>query len=125
MFAVRTTYHTTMQATPSQLVFGRNAILNTQFEANWKLIKERKQSRIIQNNEAENKTRRVYRYHVGQKVMVRNEQSRKYGTNPYSGPYEIVYINNNGSICIRKGAVQQTYNIRNLHPYEERDAADE
>ena len=125
MFAVRATYHTTMQATPSQLVFGRDAILNTRFEANWKLIKERKQSRIIQNNEAENKTRRVYRYRVGQKVMVRNEQSRKYGTNPYSGPYEIVYINDNGSIRIRKGAVQQTYNIRNLHPYEERDAADE
>ena len=57
--------------------------------------------------------------------MVRNEQSRKYGTNPYSGPYEIVYINDNGSIRIRKGAVQQTYNIRNLHPYEERDADDE
>ena len=38
MFAVRATYHTTLQATPTQLVFGRDAILNTQFEANWNLI---------------------------------------------------------------------------------------
>ena len=43
MFAVRATYHTTMQATPAQLVFGRDAILNTKFEANWTLIKQRKQ----------------------------------------------------------------------------------
>ena len=41
MFAVRATYHTTTQATPSQLVFGRDAILNTKFIANWKHIKAR------------------------------------------------------------------------------------
>ena len=28
MFAVRATYHTTLQASPMQLVFGRDAILN-------------------------------------------------------------------------------------------------
>jgi transposase InsO family protein len=38
MFAIRATYHTTLQATLSQLVFGRDAILNVQFEANWNLI---------------------------------------------------------------------------------------
>ena len=31
MFALRATYHTTLQATPMQLVFGRDAILNIQF----------------------------------------------------------------------------------------------
>jgi hypothetical protein len=41
-FAVRATVHTTTQATPMQLVFGRDAILNIQMEANWKRIKERK-----------------------------------------------------------------------------------
>lgn len=34
MFALRATYHTTTQATPMQLVFGRDAILNTTFQAN-------------------------------------------------------------------------------------------
>ena len=38
MFAMRATYHTTTQATPSQLVFGRDAILNTMFEADWNFI---------------------------------------------------------------------------------------
>ena len=34
MFAVRTTVHTTNRTTPTQLVFGRNAILNVKQEAN-------------------------------------------------------------------------------------------
>ena len=39
MFATRATYHTTLQAMPAQFVFGRDAILNTQFEANWSISK--------------------------------------------------------------------------------------
>ena len=38
----------------SQLVFGQDAILNIQFEANWNLIRERKQRIIRKKNEAEN-----------------------------------------------------------------------
>ena len=38
--------HTTLQATPAQLVFGRDAILNVKFEADWNLIKQRKQTLI-------------------------------------------------------------------------------
>ena len=46
MFALRATYHTTLQASPTQLVFGRDAILNTKFVADWHLIRKHKQ-RII------------------------------------------------------------------------------
>ena len=38
-FALRSTYHTTLQATPGQLVFGRDMILNLQFQADWTAIK--------------------------------------------------------------------------------------
>jgi hypothetical protein len=51
MFATRATYHTTTQATPAQLVFGRDAILNIKFDANWRLIRERKQRAINTNNQ--------------------------------------------------------------------------
>jgi hypothetical protein len=43
MFATCTTYHTTTQAMLAQLVFSNDAILNNKFDANWKLIHERKQ----------------------------------------------------------------------------------
>ena len=46
MFAIQSTVHTTTQHTPSQLLFGRDAILNTNQEANWQLIKHRKQALI-------------------------------------------------------------------------------
>ena len=35
MFAIRSTVHTTTQHTPSQLVFGRDTILNIHQEFNW------------------------------------------------------------------------------------------
>jgi len=50
MFALRATYHGTLQATPCQLVFGRDAMLNVKFETNCQLIKQRKQRRIHENN---------------------------------------------------------------------------
>jgi transposase InsO family protein len=48
MAAVRSTYSTTTQATPMQLVFGRDAIINTKFLADWNLIRQRKHNIIHQ-----------------------------------------------------------------------------
>ena len=42
-FAVRSTYHTTLQASPGQLVFGRDMIFNIKHIANWEAIKHKKQ----------------------------------------------------------------------------------
>ena len=58
--AVNSTVHTTLRATPTQLVFGRDALLNLIFQADWELIKERKQKLILKNNARENATRRDY-----------------------------------------------------------------
>ena len=79
MFATRATYHTTLQATPTQLVFRRDAILNTQFKANWKYIKERKQKLIEQNNRRKNKKQVAHEYHAQDLVLYRIPVKRKYG----------------------------------------------
>ena len=42
-FVVTATVHTTLQATPSQIVFGRDHILNIKYQANWKNILDQKQ----------------------------------------------------------------------------------
>ena len=39
VFAVCSTYHTILQATPAQLVFGRDMIFNIKHVADWNLIK--------------------------------------------------------------------------------------
>ena len=119
MFAMRATVHTTLQATPSQLVFGRDSMLNITHDTNWKLIKERKQKMIRAGNVRENCTRIPYDYKIGDKVLIKNKQSTKYGNTAYSGPYTVMSVNNNGTLRVRKGIVSDTFNIRNVHPYKE------
>jgi protein associated with RNAse G/E len=119
MFATRATYHTTNQATPAQLVFGRDAILNIKFDANWKLIRERKQRVINANNQKENNKRIPHQYRVGDKVLYRVDSLSKYSENPYDGPYEIVQVNTNGTVWLKMDAVTDTVNIRLLKPYQE------
>ena len=87
--AVRSIVHTTTRATPTQLVFGRDAIWNIHHNANWRYITTRKQNLINQNNLRENSTRIPYRYRVGQQVLIKVEQSTKYGSDAYLGPYTI------------------------------------
>ena len=45
-----------------QLVFGKDAILNVQFEADWGYIKQRKQQIINYNNKRENSKPVPYTY---------------------------------------------------------------
>ena len=76
-YAVRSTYHTTLQATPGQLVYGRDMIFNIKHVANWQAIKERKQKLINKNNERENKKRIKHTYQVDEKVLLIRHDARK------------------------------------------------
>ena len=49
-FSVQSTYHTTLQATPGQIVFGHDMACHTPFLEDWKAIKLRKQKIIDKNN---------------------------------------------------------------------------
>jgi len=48
--ALNSAVHATARATPAQLVFGRDAMLNASFQADWQFIKEQKLWLVIQNN---------------------------------------------------------------------------
>jgi len=122
-FAMRATVHTTNRASPSQLVFGRDAMLNVNFEANWQYIKQRKQRLIQQNNRRENSKRVPHEYKVGDKVLVLQDPSRKHGEDRYKGPYTIQQVYDNGTVKLLQGTtnggvVSQTWNIRALSPYK-------
>ena len=119
MFALRSTYHTTTQATPAQLVFGRDAILNTKFVADWRYIQQRKQRIIKQNNQKENAKRIPHQYNVGDKVLLHLGDIKTKFDSQYSGPHKIVQVNNNGTVRIQQGPVTETVNIRIIHPYKE------
>ncbi len=120
--AVNATVHTTLRATPTQLVFGRDAMLNISFQADWEYIRDRKQKLIVQNNKRENATRVPHTYSVGDKVMVKQLPNRKHGEAQFVGPLTVTKVNDNGTVQLKKasstkdGAVYQTWNVRNLDP---------
>ena len=121
LFAMRATVHTTTHATPMQLVFGRDAIMNIQFRADWKYIKERKQKIIEKNNRRENQQRIPHTYKVGDKVLINMTPTSlsKYGISPFAGPFEVKHVNDNGTVVLQMGSVLDTWNIRNIKPYNE------
>ncbi|MGH7974316.1 MAG: integrase catalytic domain-containing protein, partial [bacterium] len=75
-WAIRSTYHTTLDATPGQLVFGREMIFNLAHNANWERIRLRKQALIDRSNARENSRRIPHRYFIGDKVTI-ERTSRK------------------------------------------------
>ena len=118
-FAVRATVHSTTRATPMQIVFGRDAIFNIRHIADWRYIEERKRKLIQRNNKRENNARIPHTYAVGDKILIKNAQSTKYGTNAYSGPYTITSVYDNGTVRVDEGPLTDIYNIRNITPYHE------
>jgi hypothetical protein len=97
-------------------VFGRDIIFNIQHIVNWEYIKQRKQKVINLNNNKENSKRVQNVYQVEDKVLLHRGTESKYES-PYQGPFVIMQVNDNGTICLKVNAVEDTYNIRRIIPY--------
>ena len=78
MFAVQETYHTTLQASPMQLVFCQDAILNIKHVSNWEHIWQRKKMLINHNNKRENMRRNNHQYKVGDKILAKRKKNSKH-----------------------------------------------
>jgi len=117
-YAVRSTYHTTLKATPGQLVFNRDMVFNIKHIANWKAISDRKQKVINYNNARENAKRLKYTYTVGEKVLLERHDANKF-EKPYLGPYRVEEVFTNGTVRIKRGKIIETVNIRRILPYKE------
>ena len=119
-FAIRSTYHTTLRATPGQLVFGRDMILPITFKADWARIALSKQTLINKSNERENAKRQSHMYEKGDKVLLTTPGINPKMEDPRTGPYEVIEVYNNGTVTIKDGPVRQRVNIRRIMPYFER-----
>jgi hypothetical protein len=70
-FGIRSTFHTTLQASPGQLLFGRDMIHHVRFQANWDRIKNNKQNIISSSNKRENIIRIKHNYNVDDRILLR------------------------------------------------------
>jgi acyl-[acyl carrier protein]--UDP-N-acetylglucosamine O-acyltransferase len=70
-YAIRSTFHTTLKATPGQLVFGREMVLPIKCMVDWGTIEQQRQNKMGRNNRRENASRISHDYKVGDKVLLK------------------------------------------------------
>ena len=94
IFSVRATYHTKLKASPMQIVFVRETILNIRHVADWEHIRQLKQERINRNNKQETMHRNNLEYKVGEKNLIKRKKTSKEELE-FMGPFLITQINDN------------------------------
>jgi len=51
--------------------------------------------------------------------VIKTDPNRKDGQNACKEPYQIISVNNNGTLRYQNGRIQDIVNIRNATPYDE------
>jgi hypothetical protein len=120
-WALNSTFHSTLLATPGQLTFGRDMILPVSYLANWEQIRLRRQHRTDVDTARENRSRIAQEYQLGDLVLVTSTSLAGKLARPTSGPFPIVDVSTlhvNGTVTIRRSpSVTELINIRRLRPY--------
>ena len=120
-YAIRSTYHTTLDATPAELVFGRNMLLPIQFKADWTAIRARRQRLMVENNQRENAKRIAHKYKQGDKVSKTRPGILPKMQRKRDGPFVVTKVFDNGTLDILQGAVTERVNIRRVTPFHEHE----
>ena len=111
-WSLPSTYHSSIQASPGQLVFGRDMIINATYIANWREQRQWQKKNILYNTR-ENKRRIPHDYQPGQFVYVLNRDIKRQLNPNKDGPFKIVETHTNGTLTIRRSpTVLKQINIR-------------
>ena len=122
-WAIRSTYHTVLKASPDAAIFGRDMLFDIPYLADWTKIGEHRQKLTDLNTLRENKGRVDYDYQVNGKVLiVKDGILRKTESRYDSEPWTITSVHTNGTITVQRGNKSQRINIRRVTPFfEEND----
>jgi hypothetical protein len=88
-FAIWATCHCILEATPRQLVFNRDIVLPLKFNADWAYIAQKRQIKIVKDNQRENSKHIAHEYHVEDKVLYSKHGILKKLDTPGRGPFLI------------------------------------
>ena len=121
-WAIRSTYHTTLKASPGAAIFGRDMLFNVPFVADWYKIGDHRQSRTDRDNKRENSKRIDFDYAVGMQVYIRKDGVlRKAESRYHPDPWTITTVHTNGTIRIQRGSKSERINIRRVKPITTQD----
>jgi hypothetical protein len=119
-WAIRSTYHTVLKASPGAAIFGRDMLFDTPYIADWSKIGDYRQRQTDLNTARENKNRADYDYKVGDKVLIRKDGILRKSESRYdSEPWTITSVHTNGTIRVERGTKSERINIRRVTPYFE------
>jgi len=72
-WAICSTYHTVLKASPGAAMFRRDMLFDIPFVADWKQIRDYRQHQTDRSNKCENNKRVDYDYKVGDKMLIRKD----------------------------------------------------
>jgi hypothetical protein len=100
-WAICSTYHTVLEASPGAGIFGRNMLLDILFIADWNKIGNYSQRQTNLSMANKNSKQVNYDYKVGDKVLLTQEGILRKPESPYSKePWTIMTVYMNGTIRI-------------------------
>ena len=101
-WAIRSTYHTVLKASPGAAIFGHDMLFNIPFIANWNKIGDYRQRQNNLNTARKNSKQVNYDYKIGNKVLLTQKGILCKAESPYSKePWTITTIHINGTIRIQ------------------------
>jgi hypothetical protein len=119
-WAVCSTYHTVLKASPGAAIFGQDMLFDIPFIADWQKIGEYRQRLTDRSNAHENEGRIDYDYEVGQKVLLRKEGIlRNVESRWHKKPWLISTVHTNGTITVQREKKVERMNIRRVKPFIE------
>ncbi len=118
-WAICSTYHTVLKASPGAAIFGRDMLFDVPFLADWKQIGGYRQRQTDRDNERENKKCIDFDYKVGKKVLIRKDGILQKAESKWTEPWTITTVHMNGTIRIQCGNKSERINIRRVTPFSE------
>jgi hypothetical protein len=117
-WAICSTYHMVLKASPVVAIFGQDMLLNILFVADQRKIGEQRQSLTNHGNQQENAKQIDYSYKVGDKVLVINEGILCKAESSY-GKYQwtITTVHTNGTIRIQCTIKTERLSIWRVEPF--------
>ncbi len=119
-WAIRSTYHTVLKASPGAAIFGRDMLFDIPYIADWNKVGEHRQRQTDLNTTRENQKRVDYDHEIGGKVLIRKDGILRKSESRYdSEPWTITSVHTNGTIRVTRGKKSERINIRRVTPFFE------
>jgi hypothetical protein len=119
-WAVRSTFHTGLKASPGAAIFRQDMLFDIPFIAGWQKIGEYWQRLTDRSNARENEGRIDYDFEVGQKLLLRKEGILRNAESRWHKKFWLITtVHTNGTIMVQCRNKLERMNIRRVRPFTE------